>query len=442
MHDGKKLPRWKPRSHRTMNMGLSANHSSTVPLVLNLATGYINSQFHIVFDDWFATVAASAEALPDFNSPEWADMFGDSTFYFNFDDDEEDSAGVVEPNPDLPEALARSHQAVSQAMEHHRPATPLPVLPPVESSVPVRRQAPLRVMTDVFTDSSSVSRESLLTSPRESLSTPPREHLSTPPREHSVPSSSVAYRQQREETVLTPATTPVPISSPNPTISSSLRRSSRSNLGQGVNRLVDGKSDTVNLSKGPSNRLVNLAADEMRSAERDLVRDIAVRNKIARDARPETCELKNHLVTLLHTSRLLNYPQHITDMYDRALGDLDHSDYIALDQPDVYPKDSRFNKGAPEKTWLDPKLWSEANPGVSPQKQAMVHAFLVAAQPHLSHIYADNGITQPYAFKASNSDPDTLSYAIKRWRMLIGTNGLSQRSERYCRWKMKSLGMK
>jgi hypothetical protein len=30
MHDGKKLPRWKPHSHRTMNMGLSAKHASTV----------------------------------------------------------------------------------------------------------------------------------------------------------------------------------------------------------------------------------------------------------------------------------------------------------------------------------------------------------------------------------------------------------------------------
>jgi hypothetical protein len=55
MHDGKKFLRWKPRSHCTMNMELLAKHASTVPLVLNLDTGYINSQFNIVFDDWFAT---------------------------------------------------------------------------------------------------------------------------------------------------------------------------------------------------------------------------------------------------------------------------------------------------------------------------------------------------------------------------------------------------
>ncbi len=97
-------------------------------------------------------------------------------------------------------------------------------------------------------------------------------------------------------------------------------------------------------------------------------------------------------------------------MYNRALDDLDHSDYLALDQPNVYSKGSRFNNGAPTKSWLDPKLWSHENPGVAPGKRSMAHAFLVSVQPGLSHIYADNGITQPYAFKASNSDPDTLSY--------------------------------
>ena len=51
VHDGKKLPRWKPRSHQTMNIGLSAKHASTVPLVLNLDSGCINSHLNIAFDD-------------------------------------------------------------------------------------------------------------------------------------------------------------------------------------------------------------------------------------------------------------------------------------------------------------------------------------------------------------------------------------------------------
>jgi 1,4-alpha-glucan branching enzyme len=128
MHDGKKLPRWKPRSHRTMNMGLSAKHVSTVPLVLSLDTGYINSQFNIVFDNWFATVVASVDALPDLNSPEWAEMFGESTFQFEFDED--DANDTIDLNRDLPEALARSHHVVARAMDQYHPDVPLNIPPP------------------------------------------------------------------------------------------------------------------------------------------------------------------------------------------------------------------------------------------------------------------------------------------------------------------------
>jgi hypothetical protein len=65
MADGKKFPRWKPRSNCQMNMGLSPKHASTVPLTLDLETGYIKTAFHVVFDDWFATVASDVSQLPD-----------------------------------------------------------------------------------------------------------------------------------------------------------------------------------------------------------------------------------------------------------------------------------------------------------------------------------------------------------------------------------------
>ena len=59
-------------------MGLSPDHASTVPLVLNLDTGAITPQFHVVFDDWFTIVTTSVDDLPDFNSTAWSKMFGDS----------------------------------------------------------------------------------------------------------------------------------------------------------------------------------------------------------------------------------------------------------------------------------------------------------------------------------------------------------------------------
>ncbi len=46
--DGKKLPCWTPRSIRTVNLGFSDKHASSVPLVLNPQTGNITPQFHIV----------------------------------------------------------------------------------------------------------------------------------------------------------------------------------------------------------------------------------------------------------------------------------------------------------------------------------------------------------------------------------------------------------
>jgi hypothetical protein len=53
-------------------MGFSALHSSEVPLVLNLQTGSITPQYHIVFDDHFSTVSSVEREI---NPPDhWADL--------------------------------------------------------------------------------------------------------------------------------------------------------------------------------------------------------------------------------------------------------------------------------------------------------------------------------------------------------------------------------
>ena len=56
LQQGQKIPRWQPRSRRGLFVGYSPVHSSNVPLVLNLQTGSISPQFHVVFDDHFSTV--------------------------------------------------------------------------------------------------------------------------------------------------------------------------------------------------------------------------------------------------------------------------------------------------------------------------------------------------------------------------------------------------
>ena len=58
---GQKLPHWQPISRNGVFLGYSHNHSSDIPLVLNLATGNISSQYHVVFDDAFINVQYIAD---------------------------------------------------------------------------------------------------------------------------------------------------------------------------------------------------------------------------------------------------------------------------------------------------------------------------------------------------------------------------------------------
>jgi hypothetical protein len=56
IQDGKKLPRWQPKSRRGQFLGFSAKHASTIGLIRNVKTGSISPQFHVVYDDAFTTV--------------------------------------------------------------------------------------------------------------------------------------------------------------------------------------------------------------------------------------------------------------------------------------------------------------------------------------------------------------------------------------------------
>ena len=59
LQDGKKIPKWSPRSRRGQYLGMSPLHSTNVGNILNLNTGYISPQYHVVYDDCFTTVPNS-----------------------------------------------------------------------------------------------------------------------------------------------------------------------------------------------------------------------------------------------------------------------------------------------------------------------------------------------------------------------------------------------
>ena len=66
-----KLPKWEPRARRGVFLGISKRHSSKVPQVLNLSTGAISPQYHIVYDNYFQMVLSTEVDVPQ----SWENLF-------------------------------------------------------------------------------------------------------------------------------------------------------------------------------------------------------------------------------------------------------------------------------------------------------------------------------------------------------------------------------
>jgi len=58
-----KIPRWDPCCHRGIDLGRSQNHADNAAIVLDLNTGSITAQYHLIFDDTFDTVISTDEEL-------------------------------------------------------------------------------------------------------------------------------------------------------------------------------------------------------------------------------------------------------------------------------------------------------------------------------------------------------------------------------------------
>ena len=61
LQDGKKLPRWEPRSKIGQFLGRSKVHAGSVGLIKNTATGKVSSQFHVVYDEHFTTLSVNQQ---------------------------------------------------------------------------------------------------------------------------------------------------------------------------------------------------------------------------------------------------------------------------------------------------------------------------------------------------------------------------------------------
>ncbi len=117
LQDGKKIPKWDTRARRGMFVGFSNSHSSLVPLVMNILTGKITPQFHVIFDDKFQTVAS----LPQGTTirDEWLNIlaFGNDCFL------DIDVENTTTPHANLPREftdwLSSTHTHLTNNKTHH-----------------------------------------------------------------------------------------------------------------------------------------------------------------------------------------------------------------------------------------------------------------------------------------------------------------------------------
>jgi hypothetical protein len=74
LQDGRKLPKWSPRSRRGKFVGYSFEHAHSVGRILNLQSGHVSPQYHVVYDEHFTTVFNPGLDPASFNPNVWATL--------------------------------------------------------------------------------------------------------------------------------------------------------------------------------------------------------------------------------------------------------------------------------------------------------------------------------------------------------------------------------
>ena len=148
LQDGHKIPKFEPRSRKGLNLGWSPRHASTVPLVLNLQTGSVSPQFHVVIDDWFTTVSSDGDD-PDepLDGNVWTTLLMDHRVEVYFDERTE-----LELDDEwLTEAQRLERHAKAMARVQSNRGIPPTILDETsmadKSKTPLQQQPPLELAT-------------------------------------------------------------------------------------------------------------------------------------------------------------------------------------------------------------------------------------------------------------------------------------------------------
>ena len=137
LQDSGHIPKFDPRSRRGIHLGWSPLHASTVPLILNLTTGSVSPQFHVVFDDWFSTVDSNEMSTEDdIVGEQWNQLLSESRFHVLFD---EDDPGELDDEWLTEMERLEKHQRAVQRVQERLPSLPPEARKPPDSAMDLPR---------------------------------------------------------------------------------------------------------------------------------------------------------------------------------------------------------------------------------------------------------------------------------------------------------------
>ncbi|KAG7357919.1 integrase core domain containing protein [Nitzschia inconspicua] len=133
LQDGKKISKWEGRARLGVNLGPSPVHATNVSLVLNLETGHVSPQYHIVHDDTFETLSQMQPVKSNWKRQcHFTDEPYDRSIYRTADEGETATprASTVHGHPNVsiqdPSVIVTSKGRTSKPPDWHRNFTALP----------------------------------------------------------------------------------------------------------------------------------------------------------------------------------------------------------------------------------------------------------------------------------------------------------------------------
>ena len=210
LQDGKKLPRWQPKSRRGQFVGFSNIHAASVGLIRNLDTEYVTPQFHVVYDNQFQTTFAPEGAQP----AAWAEIVSDTMFDTPYDE-------AIELPPLHDQWLSPQEREIRDQEDQIRRNRVGPILNPVELApdqpLPLPTESP-PAEPPLLTSPLQPRAIPAPTTPNPSILRPPSHQqqarqLPTPQRVNFDPATSPSPIRPRMHS---PPPSPVPVPPPSP----------------------------------------------------------------------------------------------------------------------------------------------------------------------------------------------------------------------------------